>query len=157
MTMLDKPVYLTREGYERLRDELHELRDVRSPSVTARLRRAKELADTVDNAEYEDVRQDQAFVEGRIRDLERRLATAQLIAAEPAADRVRLGSRVTVVDDDGNAECYLIVGWAEADPRHGRISNESPVGHALLGRRVGEVVEISAPGGSFRLTITALA
>jgi transcription elongation factor GreA len=85
------------------------------------------------------------------------LATANIIAEHPAADCVRLGSHVVVEDEDGETQEYLIVGSAEADPRHGRISNESPVGQSLLGRRVGEEVDVSAPGGSFRLTVKKIA
>ncbi len=154
--MPEKPVYLTQEGYERLDHELQELRNVRRPAVAERIRRAKEFTDTVDNAEYDDAKQDQAFIEGRIQDLERLLATAQIIEDHPAADFVRLGSHVTVQDEEGETQEYWIVGSAEADPRRGRISNESPVGHALLGRRVGDEVEVHAPGGSFRLKIVKL-
>ena len=154
--MPEKAVYLTHEGYERLDHELNELRTVRRPAVAERIRRAKEFTDTVDNAEYDEAKQDQAFIEGRIQDLERLLAAAQLIEDHPDSDCVRLGSHVTVKDEEGEAEQYLIVGSAEADPRHGRISNESPVGRALLGRTVGDEVDISAPGGSFRLKITKL-
>lgn len=155
--MPEKPVYLTHEGYERLDHELHELRTVRRPAVAERIRRAKEFTDTVDNAEYDEAKQDQAFIEGRIQDLERLLASAQFIEDHPASDCVRLGSHVTVEDEEGEDEEYLIVGSAEADPRHGRISNESPVGHALLGRCVGDEIDVTAPGGSFRLRITKLA
>ncbi|HZR97160.1 MAG TPA: transcription elongation factor GreA [Chloroflexota bacterium] len=155
--MPEKPVYLTQEGYERLDQELHELRSVRRPAVAERIRKAKEFTDTVDNAEYDDAKQDQAFIEGRIQDLERMLATAQIIDEHPDVDCVRLGSHVVVEDENGETQEYLIVGSAEADPRHGRISNESPVGHALLGRKVGDEVTISAPGGSFTMRITRLA
>ncbi|HWP29211.1 MAG TPA: transcription elongation factor GreA [Chloroflexota bacterium] len=151
--MPEKPVYLTREGYERLERELRELRTVRRPAVAERIRRAKEFTDTVDNAEYDDAKQDQAFIEGRIQDLERMLATAVIIDEHPAADAVRLGSHVMVEDEDGETQEYMIVGSAEADPRQGRISNESPVGRALLGRRAGDEVLVNAPGGSFRLRI----
>ena len=154
--MPDKAVYLTREGYERLDHELAELRTVRRPEVAERIRLAKEFTDTVDNAEYDDAKQQQAFIEGRIQELERTLATALIIENHPNADFVQLGSRVQVEDEGGATEDYVIVGSAEADPRHGRISNESPVGHALLGRTVGDEVDISAPGGSFRMRITRL-
>ena len=155
--MPEKPVYLTQEGYERLDHELHELRTVRRPAVSERIRKAKEFTDTVDNAEYDDAKQDQAFIEGRIQDLERMLATAQIIDEHPAVDCVRLGSHVVVEDDEGQSQEYLIVGSAEADPRRGMISNESPVGRALLGKRPGEEVDVSAPGGSFRLTVKKIA
>jgi transcription elongation factor GreA len=154
--MPEKTVYLTQEGYERLDHELHELRTVRRPAVAERIRRAKEFTDTVDNAEYDDAKQDQAFIEGRIQDLERMLATALIIDDHPALDFVRLGSHVVVEGEDGESEEYLIVGSAEADPRHGRISNESPVGRALLGKAVGDEVGVTAPGGSFQLRIKEL-
>ena len=153
--MPEKPVYLTQEGYERLDRELHELRTVRRPAVSERIRRAKELTDTVDNAEYDDAKQDQAFNEGSIQDLERMLATATIIEDHPAADCVRLGSHV-LIEEEGDEVEYVIVGSAEADPRHGRISNESPVGRALLGHCVGEEVAVTAPGGSFTVRIKAL-
>ena len=155
--MPEKPVFLTQEGFERLDHELHELRTVRRPAVSERIRRAKEFTDTVDNAEYDDAKQDQAFIEGRIQDLERMLATAMIIDEHPTVDFVGLGSHVLVEEEDGETQEYLIVGSAEADPRHGRISNESPVGRALLGKKVGEEVAVSAPGGSFRLTVKQIA
>src|SRR5919202_2473047 len=127
--MPEKAVYLTKEGYERLDHELHELRHVRRPAVAERIRKAKEFTDTVDNAEYDDAKQDQAFIEGRIQDLERMLATAVIIDEHPAADCVRLGSPVLVEEKDGETQEYLIVGSADADPRHGGISNDSPGGH----------------------------
>src|ERR671929_1615805 len=102
--MPEKAVYLTQEGYDRLDHELHELRTVRRPAVAERIRKAKEFTDTVDNAEYDDAKQDQAFIEGRIQDLERMLATALIIEAHPAADLVRLGSHVQVEDEDGETQ-----------------------------------------------------
>ena len=154
--MPEKPVYLTKEGYDRLEGELQQLRGVRRPQVSERIRRAKEFTDTVDNAEYDDAKQEQAFIEGRIQDLERMLATARIIDDHPTTDCVSLGSHVLVEDEQGESEEYLIVGSAEADPKRGRISNESPVGSALLGKCVGEEVAVSAPGGSFRLRIKQL-
>ena len=100
---------------------------------------------------------EQAFIEGRIQDLEYQLANAEIIDAHPAADYVRLGSKVTVADTSGEEEVYTIVGSAEADPRRGYISNESPVGRALLGKRIGEQVAVVAPGGSFDLKVVSLA
>src|SRR5262245_17881765 len=123
--MPEKAVHLTREGFERLDHELEELRTKRRPAVAERIRRAKEFTDTVDNAEYDDAKQDQAFIEGRIQDLERMLATAIIIDEHPPADFVRLGSHVIVEESTGETEEYLIVGSAEADPNHGRISNRS--------------------------------
>ncbi|HLI25541.1 MAG TPA: transcription elongation factor GreA [Chloroflexota bacterium] len=151
--MPEKPVYLTREGYERLDRELQELRTVRRPEVAERIRLAKEFTDTVDNAEYDDAKQQQAFIEGRIQELERTLATAIIIDDHPAADCVRLGSHVVVEDDSGQTDEYVIVGSAEADPRRGKISNESPLGRALLGKRVGDEIEVAAPAGSYRVRV----
>ena len=153
--MPEKAVYLTREGYERLDQELHDLRTVRRPEVAERIRLAKEFTDTVDNAEYDDAKQQQAFIEGRIQELERTLATAMIIEDHPATDFVRLGSHVVVEDDDGETE-YVIVGSAEADPRKGKISNESPVGQALLGKRVGDELQVAAPAGSRTMRVKQL-
>ncbi|MFN0069981.1 MAG: transcription elongation factor GreA [Chloroflexota bacterium] len=155
--MADRHVYLTQDGYERLAQELTELRSVKRPSIEERIRLAKEFADTVDNAEFDSVKQEQAFVEGRIQELEQLLADVEMIDAHPVADFVKLGAHVTVVGTDDEQEVYTIVGSAEADPKRGFVSNESPVGRALLGRKVGDVVTVIAPGGSFTVRIVALA
>lgn len=155
--MSEKPTYLTREGFKKFEGELSQLKHQKRAEVAERIRKAKEFTDTVDNSEYDEAKAEQAFVEGRIRDLEYQLATAQIIDDHPAADYVRLGSRVTVTDNSGEEEVYTIVGSAEADPRRGFISNESPVGRALLGKRPGEEVDVVAPGGSFFLRVVSLA
>jgi len=153
--MQDKVVYLTPEGKQRFTAELHELQTVRRHQVEEQIRRAKEFADTVDNAEYDEAKQEQAFVEGRIQELERLLSTAKVIE-EPASGRpdyVRMGSHIKVRDTDGEEETYYLVGSHEADPRHGQISNESPIGRALIGKRVGDEVTVVAPAGAFTLKI----
>lgn len=152
--MQDKVVYLTPEGKQRFTAELHELQTVRRHQVEEQIRRAKEFADTVDNAEYDEAKQEQAFVEGRIQELERMLSAAKVIE-EPTtkADFVRMGCHVKVVDPDGEEETYYLVGSHEADPRRGLISNESPIGRALIGKRVGDEVTVVAPAGSFNLKI----
>ena len=153
--MQDKVVYLTPEGKQRFATELHELQTVRRHQVEEQIRRAKEFADTVDNAEYDEAKQEQAFVEGRIQELERLLSTAKVIE-EPAAgkaDYVRMGSHIKVGDSEGEEETYYLVGSHEADPRRGLISNESPIGRALIGKRVGDEVTVVAPAGSFNLKI----
>ena len=152
--MPDKVVYLTAEGKTRFTTELHELVNVRRHEVEAQIRRAKELGDAVDNAEYEDAKTDQAFVEGRIQELERLLSSAQVIE-EPTtrSDFVRLGTHVKVVDAEGEEETYYLVGSKEADPRKRLISNESPIGRALIGKRVGDEVTVVAPAGAFDLKI----
>jgi transcription elongation factor GreA len=155
--MHDKPVFLTPEGRTKLESELKTLREVRRPEVAERIRVSKEFTDTDDNAEFEQAKNDQAFLEGRILTLEKLLANAVPINADHSLhDAVRLGSDVEVTGDDGEVERYTIVGSAEVDPLHGKISNESPVGRALLGRRIGDVVEIKIPAGSLKLQIKAI-
>jgi transcription elongation factor GreA len=152
--MQEKVVYLTPEGKQRFAAELHELMTVRRHEVEDRIRRAKEFSDTVDNAEYDEAKTEQSFVEGRIQELERMLSAAKLIE-EPGtkADYVRMGAHVKVVDQEGEEETYYLVGSHEADPRHGLISNESPIGRALIGKRVGDEVTVVAPAGSFTLKV----
>lgn len=154
---MEKTVYLTREGLGKLEEELNFLRTVRRQQVAERIRRAKEFTNTVDNAEYDDAKNEQAFVEGRIQAVERALANAVVIEnrATPS-EYVRIGSQVTVTDAEGIEESYTIVGSAEADPKVGRVSNESPVGRALLGHKVGDRISVLAPGGSFELEIKAV-
>lgn len=156
--MAEKATPLTREGLERLEKELEHLRNVRRPEVAERIHAAKELASTQNNAEYEQAKNEQAFVEGRIITLERLLQNATVIDQEAAhhANRVQLGSKVSVEADDGKTVEYTIVGPAEAQPTAGLISNESPVGQALLGKRVGDQVQVQVPRGLVRLTVTGI-
>jgi len=156
--MAEKAVPMTKEGIERLEKELEYLRNVRRPEVAERIHQAKELASAQNNAEYEEAKNEQAFVEGRIMTLEHLLQNATVIDEEAAhhATRVQLGSKVTVVEQDGKTRAYTIVGAAEARPAEGLISNESPVGRALLGKRVGDEVQIQVPKGVLRLTVTAV-
>lgn len=154
--MQEKLVYLTPEGKERFTGELRELVTVRRPEVEDRIRRAKELSDTSGDAEYADAKNEQSFVEGRIQELERILADAQIIEQPVAKDYVRIGCAVTVRDAEGVDETYQIVGSQEADPRKRFISNESPMGRALIGTRQGDEVTVVAPAGSFTLTIVAI-
>jgi transcription elongation factor GreA len=152
--MQEKVVYLTPEGKQRFIAELHELVSVRRHEVEDRIRRAKEFSDTVDNAEYDEAKTEQAFVEGRIQELERMLSAAKVIEESTTkADYVRMGVHVKVVDSEGEEETYYLVGSQEADPRRGLISNESPIGRSLLGKRVGDEVTVVAPAGAFNLKI----
>jgi transcription elongation factor GreA len=151
--MQEKVVYLTPEGKERFAKELRELLTVRRHEVEDRIRRAKEFSDTVDNAEYDEAKTEQSFVEGRIQELERMLSSAKMIEEPARSDFVRMGSHVKVVDGDGDEQTYYLVGSQEADPRRGLISNESPIGRALIGKRPGEEVTVVAPGGSFDLKV----
>jgi transcription elongation factor GreA len=156
--MVDHPVLLTEEGFARLEKELEQLKHVRRPQVAERIRQAKELASTQNNAEYDDAKNDQAFVEGRILTLEKLIQDARIINEEEAhhASAVQIGSTVHLEDGDGKKIEYTIVGSAEADPKSGRISNESPVGLALLGKRVGDEVQVSVPKGLLRFTLTKI-
>jgi transcription elongation factor GreA len=157
--MHDKPVFLTPEGRAKLEAELKHLRDDRRSEVAERIKAAKDFSDTTDNAEFEEAKNEQAFVEGRILTIERMLSNSVMIDAERAGathDMVRIGSKVTVVDDENETAVYSIVGSAEANPRQGRISNESPVGQALLGRKVGDSVEVVVPVGTLRYQITEI-
>jgi len=156
--MAEKAVPMTKEGIERLEKELDHLRSVRRHEVADRIHEAKELASAQNNAEYEEAKNEQAFVEGRIMTLEHLLQNATIIDEEAAhhASRVQVGSKVSVAGADGKKTDYTIVGAAEARPTEGMISNESPVGRALLGKRVGDEVQIQVPKGVLRLTITGI-
>ena len=151
--MNGQPTFLTREGYQKLEQELNHLRTVRRQEVAQRLHRALQEGDILENAELEDARNEQAFVEGRILTLESMLGNAAIIEEESARETVGLGSHVTVIEGDEPPETYHIVGSAEADPTNGLISNESPLGRALMGRKIGETAEVNAPDGvlAFRI------
>jgi len=156
--MAEQTSFLTREGLKRLVDELDYLRTVRRQEVAKRLHEAlEEGGDVLENAEYEDAKNEQAFVEGRILTLETILNNAVLIEENGPADHVRIGSRVTIVEEGGDSqETYHIVGSAEADPRQGRISNESPLGRALVGRKTGELVNVNAPAGVLTFRVVSI-
>lgn len=145
--MVEETVYLTREGYDRLKTELEYLRTVRRQEVARRLHEALAEGDLLENAELEAARNEQAFVEGRILELETLLGRAEIIEGGRPADAVGLGSHVTIVEGSGPPETYHIVGSAEAAPSEGKISYESPLGRALMGRRVGDEVKVNAPDG----------
>ena len=144
--MNTKPTYLSKDGETALRQELEQLVNVRRAEVAARIHDAKQHGDLSENAEYEEAKNEQAFVEGRIQTLEGMLKTAVIIE-NSGTEHVSLGSTVVVEADDGE-ETFAIVGSAEARPAEGRISNESPVGRALLGRRAGDKVSVKLPNGS---------
>ena len=150
-------VYLTAEGIEKLRQELEHLIRVKRPQVSARLRHAIQMGDLSENADYIAAKEEMGFIQGRIDQLEQMLKNAVLIEATGGGDVVALGSRVTIVEEgEDEAETFQIVGAAEADPTNGRVSNESPLGQALLGRRVGDRVVVHAPGGELIFHIVAI-
>jgi transcription elongation factor GreA len=148
--------YLTKEGFQKLQDELDHLRTTKRKEVANRLHEAMEGGELIENAEYEAAKNEQAFVEGRIQELEIILASAHIIdeaAAHKSPNIVQVGDTVTIQESGGSPEVYTIVGAAEADPRAGKISNESPIGKALLNHHTGDVVVVEAPGGSFKVKI----
>ncbi|MBG7609539.1 MAG: transcription elongation factor GreA [Anaerolineae bacterium] len=154
------PTYLTQEGLEKVKKELENLLTVRRIEVADRLREALEDGDAgVDaDAECDAARNEQAFVEGRIQELERILSTAQIIleSGNGDGDTAHVGARVTIRENGSDPETYTIVGVVEAAPSEGRISNESPLGKALLNNKVGDEVMVPAPNGSFSVTITKI-
>jgi transcription elongation factor GreA len=154
--MPSKPVPLTKEGLAKLEQELEYLTNVRRAEVAQRIHDAKELVGAQNTPEYDDARNEQAFVEGRILTLENIIQNATIIEEAHDHQRVSLGSTVTVNNHRNEREQYTIVGSAEADPKAGKISNESPVGTALLGKSVGDEVQVHAPAGILRWTIVEI-
>lgn len=145
----DRTYPVTAEGLDKLREELDHLLTVKKPEIADRLRRAIAQGDLSENADYADAKEQQAFVEGRVLQLQEMIAGAVIIEEDGSADGVvALGKEVTVSDDEGVEATYMLVGPLEANPREGRISNESPLGKALVGRSVGDEVEVEAPSGS---------
>ena len=153
--MNEKETVLTREGLTKLETELDDLKTVHRKEVNDRIRQAKEFGDLSENAEYEDAKQEQAFIEGRILKLEQMVRNARLIdESDYSADEVHLGSTVKVKDIKTNAAHeFALVGSAEADPASQRISNESPLGRALLGHKKGETVDVATPRGVVKYKI----
>ena len=147
--------FLTREGYEKLQEELDSLRTVKREQIAERLHEAIEGGELLDNAELEAAKNEQAFVEGRIKELEIILATARVIDDKAAqAGCIQIGSKVTIQEEGSkDKEEYTIVGAAEADPVKGRISNESPLGKAIFNHREGDKVQVEAPAGAFTVKI----
>jgi transcription elongation factor GreA len=150
--------FLTKEGFEKLQDELDYLRTAKRQEVADRLHEAMEGGELIENAEYEAAKNEQAFVEGRIQELEILLATARLIDEDKRrkVDTIQVGSTVTIQEDGYEEETYTIVGAAEANPREGKISNESPIGKAILNHRPGEEVQVETPDGSYSVRIVKI-
>ena len=150
-----KEVVVTREGYQKLEQDLNELRTVKRKEVADKIKVARGYGDLSENSEYDEAKNDQAKVEARIVELEAMLKNAKVIDEEELGDDVvHIGSKVRVFDIEFDEEIeYQVVGSAEADPRSGKISDESPVGRALLGAKVGDVVEAEAPGGIVKFEI----
>jgi transcription elongation factor GreA len=155
--MADEQQFLTAEGAAELRAELDELINVKRPQVAQQLKEAISQGDLSENADYTDAKEQQAFLEGRIQYLENLLRSATIIDestdSRTAPGEVQVGYEVTIQADDEPPETYRIVGAAEADPRNGKISNESPMGAALLGHRKGDKVRVQTPSGEWEVKI----
>ena len=147
--------FLTREGFQKLQEELDYLRKIKRQEVANRLREAMEGGELIENAEYVAAKNEQAFVEGRIQELEIILASARVIeeTGKNKAGVVQVGSTVTIQENGSDSETYTIVGAAEASPREGKISNESPIGKAILNHRADDEVTVEAPGGTYKVRI----
>lgn len=150
--MSQNQTYLTPEGEIKLKAELAELTGPRRTELSERLRSAIQMGDLSENADYHKAKEDQAFLEGRIQEIEAILRSAVIIE-KTQSDVVNVGSHVTIQEEDYDPETFYVVGAKEADPRNGRISNESPIGSALLGHKAGETVEAETPGGKIRFKI----
>jgi transcription elongation factor GreA len=150
-----KEVILTPEGYEKLKQEIEHLSNDKRREVADRIRIAREFGDINENAEYDDAKNEQAMLEHRIATLEERMRAARVIEkGEVSSDVVSIGSRVRLRDMDANETVeYHVVGSAEANPAEHKLSNESPVGKAIMGRKKGEVVDVAAPRGALKFKI----
>jgi transcription elongation factor GreA len=150
---MPEPTYLTPEGEAKLKAELEELKGPRRQELSVRLRSAIQMGDLSENADYHQAKEDQGFLEGRIQELEHVLRNAVIIQKNGSKDIVSVGSHVTIQEGSFPAETYHVVGAKEADPRNGKISNESPIGRALMDHKVGEIVEAETPAGKIKLKI----
>ena len=155
----DDVLYVTSEGLQQMKDELHNLKTARREEVALKLEIAIKQGDLKENADYHDAKEEQGFIEARIRQLEIMLFQAKVIENKGPAGIVRVGSTVTVSEDgyDDEMETYTIVGAAEADPAKGRISNESPIGSALLGAKKGQIISAQTPAGQINFKIHDIA
>ena len=156
--MIDKEVFLTKEGLEKIENEVEQLKSVRRKEVSERIKHALAFGDISENSEYDEAKNEQAWVEERIGKLENTLRNAVVISEEDITlDSVSVGTKVTLKDMEFDEEVeYSIVGSAEADPYEGRISNESPVGSALIGSKIGEIVSVKAPDGIIKFEVLAI-
>ena len=151
--MNQKKILITKEGLAKLQSELEQLISVRRQEIASKIKRAREMGGTENNAEYEDAKNDQAFVEGRILMLENIVNNATVIESPTSPGVVEVGDKVLIQNQDGKIEQFIIVGSAEANPVEGKISNESPVGKALLGKKIGDEVEVATPAGVLKFLI----
>lgn len=151
----EKSFYMTEEGKEKIENELHELKTVKRKEIVERIKIARDFGDLSENSEYDSAKEEQAFVETRIAQLEKMLRNAVIIESDDEnMDVVSLGNKVTFIElPDGEEETYAIVGSAEADPFEGKISNDSPMAKSLLGLEIGTEVDVPTPGGDIKVKI----
>lgn len=151
---MPEQTYLTAEGAARLKAELEELKGPAREALAQRLRSAIQMGDLSENADYHKAKEDQGFLEGRIQEIEHTIRNAVIIEDLPAQkDEVAVGSHVTIQEEDFSPETFYVVGSKEADPRNGRISNESPIGSALMGAKVGDTVSAKTPNGTIKFKV----
>lgn len=150
---VDRTVILTAEGKEELERELKLLRTVKLPDVTRRIQELTLDGDVSDNSEYEDTKEELIIIEARMREIENLLRHVQVIARSESPDTVQIGARFTLVDDAGERESWTLVSPEEANTLHGKISTQSPVGAAVMGKRVGDQIVVRAPGGETTFTV----
>ncbi len=153
---------VTKEGLKKLQEELNELKNVKRKEVAERLKEAISYGDLSENSEYQEAKNEQAFIEGRVLELEQMIKNAKIISdkkADSKGKEIQIGSSVTVRNktDNDDPVAYTIVGSTEADPLEQKISNESPVGRALLGKKKGDVIEVGTPAGQFKYEVVKVA
>ncbi|RID85225.1 transcription elongation factor GreA [Peribacillus asahii] len=155
---IEKVFPMTKEGKEKLEQELEQLKTVKRKEVVERIKIARSFGDLSENSEYDSAKDEQAFVEGRITTLENMIRNAKIIEeSDLDSDTVSLGKSVTFIElPDGDEETYTIVGSAEADPFEGKISNDSPIAQSLIGKKVGDQVTVQTPGGEMQVKITSV-
>src|SRR5258708_3341507 len=145
---MPEPTYLTAEGAAKLESELVELKGPRREAIAKRLRSAIQMGDLSENADYHKAKEDQGFLEGRIQEIEFMLRNAVIIEKSGRGDTITIGSHVTIQEAGSDPETYHVVGAKEADPRHGKISNESPIGRASIGHQIRDTIEAETPRGN---------
>ncbi|PLR68228.1 MULTISPECIES: transcription elongation factor GreA [Bacillaceae] len=151
----EKVFPMTTEGKEKLEQELEYLKSVKRKEVVERIKIARSFGDLSENSEYDSAKEEQAFVEGRITTLENMIRNAKIIVEDADTNVVTLGKTISFIElPNGDEETYTVVGSAEADPFEGKISNDSPIAKSLMGRQVGEEVNVQTPGGEMRVKIT---
>ena len=153
---MSQPNYLTPEGEAKLKAELEDLKGPRREQLAARLRSAIQMGDLSENADYHKAKEDQGFLEGRIQEIEAILRNSLIIEKSLNKGIVSIGAHVTIQEGDFEPETYHLVGPAEADPRNGKISHESPIGKALMDKKVGDIAEADAPGGKVKFKIVKI-